>query len=98
MMDAKTLIALRGSIAKWEGIVQGTVKDEGPDNCPLCLLFYNDDCEGCPVSEATGETCCDDSPYPIYWGIANGQRDGDPVAAAQAELDFLKSLLPPEEA
>lgn len=106
-MDAETLEALRGSIAKWEGIVAGTVVDECGDNCPLCQRFNpvinpavrrQDACRGCPVMAATGEKFCYASPYGAYAAL-DDDCDGDEAelkALAQAELDFLKSLLPPE--
>lgn len=37
--------------------------DFGPGSCPLCLLFYKRDCEGCPIKEDTGERQCIDTPY-----------------------------------
>lgn len=86
-MAPKTLKALQGSIKKWEGIVAGTAHDLGSDNCPLCKMFaYMPNCDGCPVAERTGVSSCCGSPYYDY-------KDGIP-GAAQAELDFLKSLLP----
>ena len=39
-MKSKTLEALKGSIEKWERIVDGTGVDNRADNCPLCQLFY----------------------------------------------------------
>lgn len=86
-MDPATLVALKGSIAKWEGIVAG-----GPEgDCPLCLMFFRgrpieDICVGCPVMERTGRRMCRGTPY---WDDTNPKQ-------AQAELDFLKSLLPKE--
>ena len=105
-MDARTLTALKGSIAKWEAIVAGTGKDLGTENCPLCEEFYQKPlartCSGCPVAVKTGAQFCDDTPYVKYHRLLAGiAEDNDeplntPVltAAAQAELDFLKSLLP----
>jgi hypothetical protein len=95
-MDERTLTALKGSIAKWEAIVDGTGEDKGPENCPLCGLFNNqvnpwNFCVGCPVRAATGVKLCENTPYVAY--------DDDPTTAnAQAELNFLKSLLPADEA
>jgi hypothetical protein len=92
-MNATTLKALKGSIKKWEGIVAGKVKDEGPDNCPLCKLFYAINCRGCPVSKATRLKWCDGSPYSDLWN--GGKATTKPqIAAAKAEVKFLKSLLP----
>lgn len=100
-MDNETLEALKGSIAKWEGIAAGTEFDQGCSNCPLCQKFaigVSNRCLGCPVHEVTGLTNCEGSPYDnvpyrtdfndedLYLSILK--------TAAQAELDFLKSLLP----
>jgi hypothetical protein len=101
-MDARTLEALKGSIAKWEAIVEGTNEDKGVYNCPLCQVFFDefDDegegCEGCPVKTKTGKPSCDDSPYVAWGGRAKATTDED-KQLAQAEVDFLRSLLPPEE-
>lgn len=102
-MDDKTLAALKGSIAKWKSIVDGTGKDEGADNCPLCKQFidcYEIDeegnnicCVGCPVSQKTGKEGCLGSPYEKY---SNCSEECKP-RHARAELAFLKSLLPEEE-
>lgn len=92
-MTKKTLKALRGSIQKWEKIVEGTGVDQGVYNCPLCQLFYRLDCKGCPVFERTGYPFCDKTPYREW------EDDCTPELKklAQAEVDFLKSLLPKEE-
>lgn len=92
-MDPKTLIALRGSIAKWQAIVDGTGEDHGTANCPLCAMFYagRDDCAGCPVRAHTGQPNCEDTPYMDYIEAVE-QSDADRVA--RAELAFLTSLLP----
>lgn len=97
-MNAKTLKALKGSIAKWEAIVAGTERDDGPDNCPLCQLFNKHpfgECDGCPVAESVGLSGCDGTPYQA-WDELGCDRAETPnaVAAARAELRFLKSLLP----
>jgi hypothetical protein len=95
-MPLRTLYALRGSIAKWEGIVAGTVKDEGPDNCPLCQCFFEADCAGCPVYEKTGLYSCEGSPYEAFSDAEDANDEKRMALAARAELDFLKSLLPRE--
>lgn len=112
-MDDRTLEALKGSIAKWEGIVAGTIQDEGILNCPLCKLFHLGGCQGCPVAETAGVSYCANTPYRDYV-MASGQVDMEELSistggsldnvelenlkvrekeVAQAELDFLKSLL-----
>lgn len=98
-MDDKTLAALRGSIVKWEAIVAGTGEDHGADNCPLCRMFlYSDDglCSGCPVADRTGEIGCAGSPYEAWdeTNIRGTVKTEADRALAQAELDFLRSLLP----
>ena len=99
-MNAETLKALKGSIRKWEGIVSGKIADDGPNNCPLCHLFWDlADCAGCPVSAKTGIGDCQETPYEA-WGdsfppsnvglMANTPKR---VLLAKKELAFLKRLL-----
>lgn len=99
-MDDKTLDALRGSIAKWVAIRDGTGKDDGVKNCPLCAVFLPNltrtPCNGCPVAERTGRISCCGSPYHAWDYLSSGpsvKTEAD-RALAQAELDFLRSLLP----
>lgn len=112
-MNKATLKALKGSVAKWEAIVAGTGEDQGNINCPLCQKFNNDktpmdtECDGCPVSEATGRRFCGGTPYSRWvehrmivhdLDTANGSVKCAVCASiAQKELDYLKSLLPQEE-
>jgi hypothetical protein len=100
-MDAATLKALRGSIVKWQLIVDGTGIDKGPDNCPLCQMFNNmvnpkaqAACRGCPVREATGVARCEGTPYEQYSDLDQDLDDKERAEAAVEELEFLKSLLP----
>ena len=103
-MDERTLTALRGSIEKWEAIVAGTGVDWGSINCPLCTEFCHGPnyCAGCPVASKTGEKYCDGSPYIRFesvWPKSVPIPDGRPIITelAQAEIDFLRSLLPEAE-
>jgi hypothetical protein len=101
-MPPETLVALKGSINKWGDILSGVGEDRGWTNCPLCLVFLKAGCVGCPVSTSTGRDSCRGSPYTAWsdymdrtgsvlpWKV-NNQRS---FALAQAELNFLKSLLP----
>lgn len=101
-MDEKTLEALKGSIAKWEGIVAGTLLDKGHRNCPLCASFYPS-CDDCPVKNRTGFSGCARTPYD-NWSLHQGWHAdalgrchpdcSDCKRLATAELDFLKALLP----
>jgi hypothetical protein len=100
-MNAKTLRALKGSIKKWEKIAAGKGVDEGPDNCPLCKLFWSEnfDCKGCPVSARAGMGGCRGTPYD-EWALAVEFKDDLKAdtprlkAIARKELRFLRSLLP----
>ena len=110
-MDARTLEALKASICHWRDNVAAETPYQlrlGADFCALCELFNPlrpNKCEGCPVSEDTGVSKCQASPYgaavDAKW-LWQGTPD-DPAArdrwraAAQAELDFLISLLPEGE-
>lgn len=107
-MDAKTLEALKGSIAKWEAIVAGASGSQGSDNCPLCAEFYKNDCAGCPVADQAGEIHCRRTPHYEWTNVDRVLENGwggydfdnspaDALRLAQAELDFLRSLLPAEE-
>lgn len=110
-MDTETLAALRGSIEKWERIVADTDTDQGAANCPLCEMFFDSEyeeednagqvyCRGCPVYVHTGKDNCDGTPYQ-GWVRAGGRFNMadtlQRIVAADAELDFLRSLLPEGE-
>lgn len=97
-MDDVTLEALKGSIKKWEMVVDGTGVDRGWVNCPLCKLFFTDTsnqhCVECPVSTKTGVSYCIDTPYEDITDYDGDVGDEGYIKIAQREVDFLKSLLP----
>lgn len=99
-MNPDTLLALQGSIRKWEAIVAGTGEDKGCANCPLCQRFLRTDCatndgeEFCPVAMKTKTNSCYGSPYEAW--VNSLQKGKSDIRFAQAELDFLKSILPKE--
>lgn len=101
-MEKKTLKALQGSIRKWDGIVEGIIRDKGTKNCPLCTLFYDSNiatdtnCLGCPVATRTGEPMCFDTPYYGFPGLSNAgwAESKEAKSAARAEHKFLVELLP----
>lgn len=104
-MSEGTLTALKGSIEKWEDVRDRKIADKGPTNCPLCQLFFaNPGCFGCPVAAASGDSCCDQTPYE-EWGVHQAHHDEHVQRVyceeceehAQNEVDFLKSLLPKED-
>ena len=108
-MDSKTLKALKASIAKWERNAEATKTSDvvlGVSDCPLCNLFWkldrDESCVGCPIF-SQGHFRCGGTPYDEA-ELCHSQWDDDGdaesrdafQAAAQAEVDFLKSLLPVE--
>lgn len=105
-MTPETLVALKRSIHKWRKIVAGESGDHGSDDCALCVLHQHQfNCFGCPVSERVSNHYCRGTPY-TYWVSGVNRLSGDAVrrvtddrsrGLAQAELDFLISLLPPGE-
>lgn len=108
-MNKKTLTALKASIQHWEDNVAATEPYQvaaGPSSCALCRLFHpwystsnKNDCKGCPVHTKTGSSFCIDTPHSattraiVSWCVSKAYWPAW-QKAAQAELDFLKSLLP----
>ena len=106
-MKKATLEAIKGSIHKWEKICDGKDRDKGVTNCPLCLRFFKNGparCrrltgEKCPVRTRTWLFGCNGSPYEQWrqqTRYDGGGRASTPKLKelAQAEVDFLESLLP----
>ena len=109
-MSPSTLHALQASIRHWEALAATTTADQiaiGPDKCGLCKEFWFtperiDQCKGCPVFEKTGERFCGSSPFEKANSLWDSWDEDEEFPwkewkeAAQEELDFLRSLLPPE--
>ena len=86
--------ALRGSIRKWQKIVNGTGMDESYENCPCCKIWNKDgkgDCIGCPIWMFTGVGGCEHTPYDIYIGFEIN-ADVRQLEKNMAELNFLKAV------
>ncbi len=101
-MDSKTFQALKASIEKWERNARVERREDvliDADDCPLCQLFFSVGCVGCPVAEAVYDTHCNNTPFQaavkvwFTWDYGTATA-ADFRAAAQAEVEFLKSLLP----
>ena len=106
-MNEETKEATLGSIEKWKRIEDGTGEDLGPNNCPLCQMFWKEpDCMGCPVADATEESCCDNSPYEFWQNHIYTAHEEELFTSgsskvfcpkcktlATAERKFLESLL-----
>ena len=102
MMDSKTLDALKASIAHWqENLAKakaGKRFELGSSECALCGLFAEDDCNGCPVKDKTKIFGCIGTPYYKVRNVLLYRRQsGDLAEATKDEVEFLQSLLPPEE-
>lgn len=108
IMNFITLTALNKSIEHWtRHATRSAANGEGvrSEDCSLCEHFYSYKslkCYGCPVMERTGMHCCVCSPWQnaimrfrrdIQW-MSPRLQSGEFVESANAELAFLKSLLP----
>ena len=98
-MKAVVLTALKGSITKWKKIVAETGVDDGTTNCPLCQMFFDRGCLGCPVSRKVGLSNCEGTPWVNWARIHNGAfpytiENEEHEHFARAELGFLQALLP----
>lgn len=90
LASKKTVKAAWGSAEKWRRIWKGEDSDKGAENCPLCHLFFEDSCAGCPVAKLTNQKICFGTPYWNY-------RENHPFsekkrAAAEEEYKFLVTL------
>lgn len=111
-MNTETLQALCDSIEHWKRMVDNGVTDKDKPTgkqCALCKMFCvpgSSYCVGCPVYEHTGITLCENTPFAInvmpiwvdwdYGQDINENEMPEFQAAAQLELNFLISLLPPD--
>lgn len=105
-MKPEVVEAIRGSIAKWEGIINGSGVDEGTDNCPLCAMFLAAQCSGCPIRDKMGKSYCRGTPIEVWRELSLkhfGKSEkrfyaATPVSLeiAKTVLQFLKNLLPEE--
>lgn len=105
-----TLTALKASIRHWEENVAAETPGKvklGSRDCALCRAFQTwsrgqtSNCAGCPVAAKTGQHGCEGTPYrDAVFAHDKWDDAGDKNAwrtAAQAELDFLRSLLPEQQ-
>ncbi len=97
--------ARRKCVNHWKRMLKLTVEDikawrEVPDgdNCAFCELYLELGCEGCPISQKTGEVRCGNTPYKgahtWYISINQGQSTNlkSFYKAVQKEIDFLEAL------
>jgi len=96
------LIALKGSVEKWDKISKGEGEDNGTDNCPLCKLYHTRslsglgdevNCTGCPIQKKTGEHGCKGTPYIDFLHMVTKNESEPKVKqAAKAFQDWLEDL------
>lgn len=77
--------ALRGSLKKWEAIVEGLksarithVIEKGAEDCQCCVEFLKDNCRECPIALYVDSNHCGNTPYPDWDRIIDSTqaRDG----------------------
>jgi len=91
---------LKESIKKWEGIVAGTMEDDGINNCACCAKFffflaYEHCCYYCPIAWFSGAKGCNATPYIEFCDAEDAFGEG---SAARAELAYLQEVLDALEA
>lgn len=107
MYNSKQRNALVSSISYWEEIVACKKASTGRDGCPLCLIFMETNCQGCPIYISTGKVSCSDTPYnefykyakkTPYFGVAGKVAvcDFESKKLAEKMLEFLQMLLQKE--
>lgn len=87
---------------KWEPILRGKHKPQGPLDCECCKQHYwgPGDCEQCPIKQYTGKTLCLNTPIEsfdqirfAFLGWAVFDLHAELTACAQWEIDFLNEVL-----
>ena len=85
------------SIEKWEDIAYKNGKESGRDNCALCWVFREGECNECPVRRVSGHRQCSNTPYDNWSYHKNTEHlvsDGKAMCneclhIALEEIDFL---------
>lgn len=87
------------SILKWQENARCTDIEKaqtGQLTCPLCDMFYDQQCVGCPVAEETGQVMCKGTTYSEAHRARKAVREGAPMSTftepAKAYLEFLEML------
>jgi len=100
-----TRIALNSSVKHWNRLATGTSRPDettGLSGCALCQMFFknnfkNNYCDGCPISNFTGFSHCEGSPYRSLNHFNSDKNDPRFKKAAAKFRDWLKQLPVDEE-
>lgn len=96
-MDKRTYEALVASVEKWRKNAAVKRRDMAKvysKSCPLCRLFIDDGCVGCPAADAVNKSECRGTPWNDaehaykYLSLETFRQ------LAQSEADFLAALVP----
>lgn len=107
-LAASAVVAIEGSIKKWEGILNNTETDNRGINCPLCKEYGDASlsCIQCPVREFTKKSQCRGTPYSEWTDHHDSQHSmcKEKIIHCETckelckkEISFLKSLLTKRE-
>lgn len=88
----ETIKALEGSILKWSRIATGDSVDQGINNCPLCQMFYDLSCRGCPVDDESGDGCSD-TPYDKWCEVRRNGQTAETPEHKDIALEFRSYLV-----
>jgi glutathione S-transferase len=93
-MDEKARNALELSIAHWERMATGKFlgnEKPGAADCALCVLYYDNGCDGCPIKEHTGLGLCKETPYNAAYDAWDEGAQDFPTQAHKMK-EFLERL------
>ncbi|MCK5602962.1 hypothetical protein KAR91_13855 [Candidatus Pacearchaeota archaeon] len=93
--------ALLGSIEKWERILYDGGVDNLDSDCPLCMLYADRSCNGCPIKVWGNYEGCVGTPHALWINHKSGRCDDNRLRVAcplcrsivAAEIAFLRGLL-----
>lgn len=97
---------IKGSIKKWQAIIDRTGEDNGHNDCPLCRRYNKfSGCNGCPVRNKTHLDGCEGTPYICWCGYQTTYGSPKPPwkafdalseAMARDMLQYLETILEEE--
>ena len=85
---------IEAAINKWSLVAYSLMQSKGRYNCPLCSLYYDDDCKSCPIGVTNHK--CEGTPCKGVRSYTYLSNFHDMADAIEQEVIFLCSLLPVE--